>query len=297
MNSRYLAIFPILVTSCLVQTEPLPGESGTPGAPGTNGENGPVGPKGEPGPTGPQGPTGPAGPSGGPKGDQGDPGPPGPQGPVGPVGPTGSIGPQGPEGPAGPIGVPGPTGPQGPVGPMGATGLMGPTGPTGPGGPPGPGFLFARSTLGTTIVNTTSEGDLLSIPIPGGLLGTSHGLKGKIWLNNVGVQYTYNTITLRLKYGGSTIGAAVCKIAVGSGGLILVDFLMQAHATTSAQKGWMAVFVNSAQTAAYSDVTKLAGSEIAVDSTISQNLSLTVQHDFASNSNSVTMDNYEIDQF
>jgi hypothetical protein len=193
--------------------EPGVGTTGPTGAAGSAGAAGSTGPTGAAG-VGGTGPTGSAGAAGvtGPAGEAGQPGATGPAGAsvTGPTGAASSVtGPAGssvtgPTGPTGPTGAQG-IGVTGPTGAAGAAGAAGSTGPTGAVGTVS--RLVQQSISATTVVNTTTESNLLSFSqtaVADNCVYRIHAF-GTI-LNNSGATVSY---TLRFKIGATTALATV----------------------------------------------------------------------------------------
>ncbi len=155
--------------------------------------------------------------------------------------------------------------------------------------------LFSASTSAVVAARTTlSEQNLFSIAVPGGTLGSTHGLRGWVWINAVGTALTTDTITLRLKYGSTTMISITTKPNVGSNGLYLLQFVLMANAATNAQKASLMFLDPGAATFAFQ--VQIGGGTAAEDSTAAKNLILSAQSS-ANDSQGVTLDHYMIDLF
>lgn len=155
---------------------------------------------------------------------------------------------------------------------------------------------FRKSTSTVTITNTTTETTLMTEAIAGGVLGTTGIVEGKLYIDTLGVTLTSTIITLRFKYGATTLTSIDYRLTSGSGSTGLwVDFVIHANAATNAQVG------NIRYTAGPGpfDATYAARTgygTAAIDSTSSQNLVITAQYSAASGgSDTLTMRHYQLD--
>lgn len=224
------------------------------------------------------------------------------------VGPTGPTGPAG-TGATGATGATGPTGGgTGSSGPTGATGATGPTGPTGQDGSSGGGGTkIAIDTTEITIGNDTTETDLFSaINIPAGNLGTNDAIKFFIRVNSIGMGSTNGeTLTIRLKYGGSTIANLVIgnpnTSFSGLGGSIFGSII--ADGSTSVQKGSIQIVASSdgseddGQSAlSIGKMMGYADGAGAVDSTVDQDLIVSVQWSQLSPAYTITAESIVVEE-
>lgn len=126
-----------------------------------------------------------------------------------------------------------------------------------------------------TITNDTTETTLLSTSISGGTLSTNNAIKVRITLNVATAKSTY---TINFKYGSTTIATIG---SIGYTGLVLIDAILFADGSTSAQEAILNVSGLSASLRNLGTATE--------DSTGALNLVVTAQ--YASNDSSMTFKN------
>ena len=151
--------------------------------------------------------------------------------------------------------------------------------------------LLTRVSTDVVVNNTTAETTVFSYSVPSGTLGTDKALRlvviGEV-LNSTG---TARTVTWRGKYGGTQFaGCSLATIALSTNRLIVaIVATIHADGATNAQTAIMQVWVgsttgvtggDSAQT--YASVAgqghAISGhTSLAIDSTLAQNLDVTVQ--------------------
>lgn len=151
------------------------------------------------------------------------------------------------------------------------------------------------STL-VNVVNTTTETTILTKSISGGILGTANALLGKIFINNINFAVGA-TLTLRLKYGGSTV--ATIALVNNAGGNISsyegkIEFDVLASGATGTQTGHIEAYVSvsagSISNIADRNAFDLSVGTSSIDSTSAQTLLVTAQWSGASASSSVSFD-------
>lgn len=149
-----------------------------------------------------------------------------------------------------------------------------------------------------TVANTVTETTLFDCTVPGGTLSTSNAVKIRIFLSSFSCQNS-NTLTLKLKYGSTTLVTAVNNVnTFGTNVASLkgwVDAYLIADGGTSAQKGvlWYECVADSAEenTRATVGVSKVYASGNGTASENSQNdltVSITATWSVAHASNTVT---------
>lgn len=143
-----------------------------------------------------------------------------------------------------------------------------------------------RLVIDTTQVVTpanTSENTIYSEVIPAGTLSTNNAIKFKVLFSDFGLSNSPDEIqTLRLKYGATTIATVVVDIAnVPSSqtfnGVYLEGWII-ANNATNAQKGQLEIFMGDGGVLSSVLATAEYGTS-AVDSTVNQNLVITIQSD------------------
>lgn len=151
------------------------------------------------------------------------------------------------------------------------------------------------STL-VNVVNTTTETTILTKSISGGILGTANALLGKIFINNINFAVGA-TLTLRLKYGGSTV--ATIALVNNAGGNISsyegkIEFDVLASGATGTQTGHIEAYVSvsagSISNIADRNAFDLSVGTSSIDSTSAQTLLVTAQWSSASVQSDVSFD-------
>lgn len=143
--------------------------------------------------------------------------------------------------------------------------------------------LVAKDLSSTTVANTTTDTTLHSISIPASTLGTADGVKFKIFVSNISGDG--DGITLRLKYGATTVASAglTFSTSMDSGDGFIEGFLFGNGSTSSQSGSILASFSDG--TEARSGVATGTASE---DSTGALNLIVSAQHGSASASLTIT---------
>lgn len=97
------------------------------------------------------------------------------------------------------------------------------------------------SCTNVTVLNTTTETDLMNVTIPGGTLGTTGALKAKLYISILNESNPAATLTVKVYYGTTVIATDDLAIgdtgagAVGNYGYI--DAIVVANGATNAQDG------------------------------------------------------------
>lgn len=147
--------------------------------------------------------------------------------------------------------------------------------------------LLTQSTADVTISGTTVETTLITYSVPANTLSTSNiiRVKGYIDYTNLAVSHT---MTLRGKFGGTTIVAPVYTSLDSNDAVGMFEFVIYGAGTTSSQEGVMMLNTDQNNT----PKNKFGKGTSAIDQTSSQTLLLTGQ---ASNSgNNIILRNYSI---
>lgn len=164
--------------------------------------------------------------------------------------------------------------------------------------------LVATVVTPVTVANTAALTNLVSVSVPANTLGTSGGIRGRLYMTaqNAG---NAATLTYAVSYGGTSlasIGIAFTAVNAGTpNGYI--DFLILANAATNAQKASMeARFANTSFIIQNGSVPggsfaldQFGSGTSAVDSTTSQTLLVTAQWSSAISGTTTTMNHAEID--
>ena len=138
-----------------------------------------------------------------------------------------------------------------------------------------------------TVENSTSEGNLVSIAIPANTLGTANVLNFRFHISNITFT-TSNTLTMRLKYGATTIATAVVTDGSSGGADGFIEGTIVANAATNAQKGMINWQIT--QGAANAWLGDVDGGTAAEDSTGALNLVISAQWTTANAGSVITVD-------
>lgn len=150
--------------------------------------------------------------------------------------------------------------------------------------------LLYKSLTPVTVTNTVTETTLFSTTISAGVLSSTNGLNIQMLVSAL-VAASHN-ITLRLKYGGTTISTMTITIAntfstVQAGWYTAQIF---ANAATNAQKGYalLGVVTTNSEGTALRQITGYGAGSASVDSTSNQTLSITAEWATNSVNDSIT---------
>jgi hypothetical protein len=140
--------------------------------------------------------------------------------------------------------------------------------------------LLTSSASDTTFNNSSAENTLVTYSLAGGTLGTSKVVKVKALIDYVITTANVNC-TFRVKYGGTTIASFGTSGVTGTPSFtatFAVDFSLIAAGSTSSQEG----FVLYTQTGtSFSPIAGALKGSSSIDSTTSQNITITAQMDTA----------------
>ena len=156
--------------------------------------------------------------------------------------------------------------------------------------------LFIKTTL-TEVVSSTTSTDVLGYNVPGNTLGTDKAIRLTAWfdyLNNTGGT---RSLTVGVIYGGNTVAGGAVSIPAGANrSAQQVVSLICAGGSTGVQRCWTewswgeSGAANAAGGFALSPTYRAMCSQIlGVDSTATQGLQLTVQHNLSSVSLSIRL--------
>lgn len=149
------------------------------------------------------------------------------------------------------------------------------------------------TTTPVTVSNTTSETNLLSVSIPENRLSTNNGVVAR--LNISDHDELSGTMTIRAKYGGTTVSTLVTTGAALTNMKGFIEFRLYANAATNAQKGFANCFLVADAGATFGNVKVFADEGTAAeDSTGDLDLVISVQFSVANAGNSITMDTADI---
>jgi hypothetical protein len=144
-----------------------------------------------------------------------------------------------------------------------------------------------------TVSNTTTETDLINVTVPANALGTSNAIAITLPLPTFNFVSLVHAITLRIKYGSTTIASTT--LTNNSGGNINTSGHMTAYlfadGSTSAQDGGFIVSTsgNGVVNSGADSVNGAASGTATEDSTGALTLSVTAQWDNANSSNNITV--------
>jgi hypothetical protein len=142
------------------------------------------------------------------------------------------------------------------------------------------GTKLAIDTTQVTVSGTVTETALATIAIPAGTLGTNDAIRFSLICNNTFSLDNSETLTLRMKYGGSTISTVVySNTSVGvTAYQPKIEGFIVANNASNAQKGLLSFIAGEGDIDDGSNkaVNNNYGTS-SVDSTVSQNLIITAQ--------------------
>lgn len=149
--------------------------------------------------------------------------------------------------------------------------------------------VLDRVTTAVPVNNTPAEMTIYTKAIAGGTLSTNRLLRLTIVCTQQNATGSSRDLTIRAKYGATTVGTAIVTFsgnATARQGVI--EVVLHANNATNAQlgrvKGDFAI-----DAVAGGDLHGIGGGTAAIDSTASQNLVVTVQHEIANASITFTM--------
>jgi len=145
-----------------------------------------------------------------------------------------------------------------------------------------------KVTANTSVTNTAPETTLYSFSTAGGTFSTNNVLRLTIQITDLDIEDGQSCI-LRFKYGATTLGSIT--VSNGTEDLIsnakaLITFVIAADGATNAQLGTAQLYVNNSSLGIGSG---LIQGTAAVDSTVAQAVSVTVDWSAASTLNSITL--------
>ena len=153
---------------------------------------------------------------------------------------------------------------------------------------------FIKSVTPVTMTDTVVETTLITFTVPGGTLGTTGILKGRLIIDSWGTQTAGTTVTFKLKYGGTTVATCVLTPDVGANASAWGEMALIAKGLTGTQIGQMFMLGGGfGNTPTIAKATSTNQSTITVDSTINQTLLLTATYSAATtSSDTLTMAQY-----
>lgn len=180
---------------------------------------------------------------------------------------------------------------------LGATGVLDTTFLSGVG-------KIATSGAAANVTNTVTETNVFSVSVPANTLGTSSAVRAVIFVSNFNYDDTNSTLTIRAKYGTTTLATLVIDPSAGdvtAAQAGRVTFNLIANAATNAQRGILEVDLyknqldpKSATQVAY---TKAVNSGTAAeDSTGALNIIVSVQWGTATNDSDFNTVGYIIEK-
>lgn len=141
-------------------------------------------------------------------------------------------------------------------------------------------------TGSSAISNTTTETDVISVSLAGNQLSTDNYIKIKLFVSNLGGAGGA-TLTLRLKYGSTTICTDVADVASISNNIGYVESTLFASGATNTQEGSI-LFFRSSEGAGATVGSSYDSGTGAEDSTGALTLKITAQWNFTDAANTVT---------
>ena len=130
-------------------------------------------------------------------------------------------------------------------------------------------------TAETVVANTASETTVYTFSVPGSTLGTNNLLRLSLWGIYVNTALSVNAMTVRVKYGATTMLTMTGPNTANATIITVVDVLLKGDGTTSSQEAlgrvpWGNTNSNTINTFWHNGTA-------AIDSTAAQNLVITTQ--------------------
>lgn len=156
-------------------------------------------------------------------------------------------------------------------------------------------FIGSNTTAVTKVQSVigTTETTVFTLPVTGGILSTNKAINVQLNVSNVSGT---GSATINIKYGGTTIGTALVSSVSSQFGTMnfVMNNLLIGNGATNAQKGsYYAVSGGNGFTFSPSpvyDYVKAGNTTSTIDSTTSQNITVTVQFAGSSVNWSATFD-------
>lgn len=158
-----------------------------------------------------------------------------------------------------------------------------------------PRLISASATNSSAVTNTTTETTVATIAIPANTLGTANGVRFKAMIVMAMTSSNASDFYIRAKYGGTTIGSITID-TTGSGITqtlnILVDGYLLGAGSTSSQEGAIGFMTNTITTGTSS----VSFGASSIDSTASQNLTITLQWEFGLTTATATLHSFIVEK-
>lgn len=158
-----------------------------------------------------------------------------------------------------------------------------------------PRLISASATNSSAVTNTTTETTVATIAIPANTLGTANGVRFKCNIVPAWTAANANDFIIRVKYGGTTIASATFD-TTGTGITqtlnMIVDGYLLGAGSTSSQEGTLGIMTNSITNGTFSTATGTA----SVNSTSSQDLTVTLQWEFATTTVTATLHSFIVER-
>lgn len=158
-----------------------------------------------------------------------------------------------------------------------------------------PRLISASATNSSAVTNTTTETTVATIAIPANTLGTANGVRFKARIVAAWTSSNASDFTIQVKYGGTSIGSATFD-TTGSGITqtlnIIVDGYLLGAGSTSSQEGTLGLMVNTLTNGTYST----SSGTSSIDSTASQNLTVTLQWEFGLTTATATLNSFIVER-
>jgi len=100
--------------------------------------------------------------------------------------------------------------------------------------------LVETSASIVTLTNSTAETSLMSVSVPGSVLGSTNAVRAKLLIRNIGTDNVDDTVTLRALYGTTSIATLLIGSVIGGANAGLagnLTFDLIANLAASAQRG------------------------------------------------------------
>lgn len=158
---------------------------------------------------------------------------------------------------------------------------------------PAASHLLEMITTAVSVSNTITETDLLSVSIPANTLGTGNAVRVRMLISNFTTNPTNGEITLRFKYGGTTIVTAADMQDDTGNSKGWIEFILAASGATNTQDGYTIIWAGREDISTDTNTAHGFQSDVGTateDSTGALTIAVSAQHDFANASHTITME-------
>lgn len=160
------------------------------------------------------------------------------------------------------------------------------------------GNVNVTNYVDVTVTNTTTETDLISLAIAGGVLSTNKSIRLRTAVS-MGWNSNGSSLTLRVKYGATTLATIVydpVSATTQTGKVIIEGIIIGAGSTSAQEANFIAIESGMTDPNSLANNIQLFTATAAEDSTASKNLKLTAQWQNTSTDLTTTMLHYLVEK-